>query len=465
MTQNSRLGTFILDSLLGRGGMGEVWRGHVELVPQKQVAIKIILPRYASDPDFRARFQREAVAMASLSNVPVVPLENFFEENGHLVLVMPYIEGETLDRVIERNPSGMPLEEIQHVSTGVLSALEAAHQRGIIHRDIKPQNILIGRNGSAYLMDFGIAKVVDPDGSGHTSAGMCIGTAEYMSPEQINATEAPDGRSDIYGFGCVLYQMATGELPFRTATTGHIGQLELLRLHLMAPPNAPSQRNPAVHPGLEAVILRAMEKHPQNRFSTCLEFRTSLIGLQPADSGYPRTIVQGAIPKSGPATMPPQAIPAQRPVPAPLPPPPGGLPFAKFVGLAAMLLALAGGAWWVVHDREDAPAEPTSKKEEPEKKEKKEEGKPRPVVVPAGAGLPAQQPQQAPPQPPRPTLNPVAEEHYKKARHLEENGASISDFCSGQALAEKAVAADRDSPRPNPKYQELAARLAKSCGG
>src|SRR5262245_27929060 len=204
---------FRIVSVIGEGGMGVVYLAkHIEL--PKRFAIKCPSTALSSDPQFRERFFREAQNQALLAHPNIVQVTDFFEEGGQFFLVMEYVDGPDLGKVIEAKGK-LKEEEALSIFEGLLRALEFAHSQGIIHRDIKPSNILIDQNSIARLMDFGIALLV---GTQRLTTTGVAGTPYYMSPEQIERPQEVDYRSDIYSLGIVLYQMLTGKVPFEGAT-------------------------------------------------------------------------------------------------------------------------------------------------------------------------------------------------------------------------------------------------------
>jgi len=233
MTNGTRIGTeigvFRIDSLLGVGGMGEVYRAH-DTKLDRGVAIKVLPPAFASDPDRLARFKREAQVLASLNHPNIGSIYGFEDDAGVHALVLELVEGPTLADTLElaRASKGLPLDEALAIARQITDALEAAHEQGIIHRDLKPANIKVRDDGTVKVLDFGLAKLTQPDAAvqagatqsptittpAMTAAGMILGTAAYMSPEQAKGKPA-DKRSDIWSFGCILYEMLTGVRPFR----------------------------------------------------------------------------------------------------------------------------------------------------------------------------------------------------------------------------------------------------------
>src|SRR5215469_5186565 len=217
LTIGSQLGSHEITALLGKGGMGEVYRAR-DLKLKREVAIKILPEEFSRDADRLSRFQREAEVLASLNHPNIANIYDVEEQNGSRYLVLELVEGETLADRIARGP--ISAEEALRIAIQICEALEAAHERGIIHRDLKPANIKITPDGKVKVLDFGLAKALEVQAPGSTLSnsptmlsgtmgGMIVGTAAYMSPEQARGRVA-DQRSDVFAFGCVLYEMLTG---------------------------------------------------------------------------------------------------------------------------------------------------------------------------------------------------------------------------------------------------------------
>jgi hypothetical protein len=244
-----------VESLVGRGGMGVVYRA-TDLSLERPVALKLIAPELAEDERFRDRFLREPRLAASLDHPGVVPIYEAGEWDGQLYLAMRFVEGSDLKTVLEREGPLSP-ERALVVLGQVADALDAAHRRGLIHRDVKPANVLIDEDGHAYLTDFGITKQL---GGPSTDTGRVVGTLDYLAPEQIRGEEV-DGRTDCYALACVLYQCLAGAPPFRRET-----EAETMWAHIQEEP-APL----AGHPRLDAVLRKALAKDRQERHRTCAE--------------------------------------------------------------------------------------------------------------------------------------------------------------------------------------------------
>src|SRR5262245_16047687 len=220
LTIGSKLGSHEITALLGKGGMGEVYRAR-DTKLKREVAIKILAEEFSCDPDRVARFQREAEVLASLSHPNIAAIHSLEEEQGSRFLVLELVEGETLDERIKRGP--IPIEETLHIAKNICEALEAAHEKGVVHRDLKPANVKITPDGKIKVLDFGLAKMLERDAAAPSqsasptlmsanpsNAGVMLGTAGYMSPEQSRG-KVVDRRSDIWAFGCVLFEMLTGK--------------------------------------------------------------------------------------------------------------------------------------------------------------------------------------------------------------------------------------------------------------
>ncbi len=263
------LGPYRLQSLLGTGGMSEVYRAFDPRL-EREVAIKILSPTLAGQPGFLERFKREARAAARLDHPHILPIFDFGEERGVTYVVMPLIEGGTLrDRLVQRGVCS--LRESLTVLSQMALALHEAHQHGLVHRDVKPANMLLAPGGRALLADFGIAcAIADTHDMGLTQNGMGIGTPEYMAPEQARG-EVVDRRADVYALGIVLFQVLTGQVPFSDEDG-----LAIAYKQVSAEPPAPRRLNPTIPPAVEEVILKALAKEPEHRFQTAAEFAEAL---------------------------------------------------------------------------------------------------------------------------------------------------------------------------------------------
>lgn len=255
-----------LDRPIGIGGMAEVFLAFDRLL-QRQVAIKILNRAYASDPSFVERFKREAQAAAALDHPHVVPTYDWGATGDTYYIAMGYVAGENLKQVLQaRGP--LPEAEALRIAADVADALEAAHQRGIVHRDIKPHNILLDEHGQVKVTDFGIAK---SGGSAQlTETSVVLGTASYIAPEQANQ-QPVDGRSDIYSLGIVAYELLAGRAPFLGDSI-----VSVALLHLQEPPPPIRLFRPGISPAVEQVVLKALAKDPADRYQTAGEMRQAL---------------------------------------------------------------------------------------------------------------------------------------------------------------------------------------------
>ena len=252
------LGRYELRRRLAHGGMSEVYLAYDRRV-RRQVAIKVL---YGRDESFVRRFEREALAVGALSHNHILPLYDFGEQSPWYYLVMPYVEGGTLrDYLLKRKQ--LTLEEAASFADQIASALQYAHDSKVVHRDVKPSNILLRADGYAYLVDFGLAKAL-MGAESLTSDGAMVGTPEYMAPEQSNGES--DYRSDIYSLGVILYQMLTGRVPFMAESP-----VAISLKHIQSAPIAPSELNSEIPPMIEEVILKAMAKDPNARYQQAQE--------------------------------------------------------------------------------------------------------------------------------------------------------------------------------------------------
>jgi serine/threonine protein kinase len=259
--EGTPFGRYQLIELLGRGGMGEVWRAHDTAI-DRVVALKMLLPHFAQDPDFEKRFRREARAAARLDDPHVVPIHDVGEVDGRLYVTMRLINGVDLQTLLDAGP--LDAQRAVYVIEQVASALHSAHQAGLVHPDVKPSNILLAHNDFAYLIDFGIARAAGE--TGLTSVGSTLGTWSYMAPERFGDGEIGPS-CDVYALACVLYQCLTGELPFPGTT------LEQIAVgHMVMPPPRPSEERTTVPTALDDVIATGLAKQPTDRYESTVEW-------------------------------------------------------------------------------------------------------------------------------------------------------------------------------------------------
>ncbi len=277
---------YTIEGEVGRGGMGVVYRARDERL-QRRVAIKVLPPELAFQSDIRERFTREAQTAAKLSHPHIVPIHTVGEGQGLVYFVMGYVDGESVAGRIRRRGK-LPIEETRRIMGESADALGAAHALSIIHRDIKPDNILLeGARGRVMVTDFGIAKALSgSSGATLTGAGVAIGTPAFMSPEQAAGEREIDGRSDLYSLGIVTYQMLTGELPFTAPTVAGI-----LMKQITEPAPDVRARRADVPEDLALAVSRCLEKDPENRWPTADALRRSLenrvvVGYQPTGLGW-----------------------------------------------------------------------------------------------------------------------------------------------------------------------------------
>ncbi|QUH00496.1 serine/threonine protein kinase [Saccharopolyspora erythraea] len=273
----SHFGPYRVEGLIARGGMGEVLRAY-DTRHDRIVALKVLGSGVAADPEYRERFKREALAAARLREPHVIPIHSFGEIDGRLYLDMRLIEGQDVSRLLAAHGPMPPADAVEVVHQ-IAQALDAAHEEGLVHRDVKPSNIIIGRGGFAYLVDFGIAHWAG-NRTNLTTTGIAVGTLDYMAPERFG--DGPvDHRADVYSLACVFYQCLTGAKPY----AGHTAE-SLINSHLNRVPPRPSAHNPALPPAFDRVVEAGMSKDPRRRFATAGEFaraaRQALTGAVPA---------------------------------------------------------------------------------------------------------------------------------------------------------------------------------------
>ncbi|MEU2040200.1 protein kinase domain-containing protein [Nocardia niwae] len=252
-------GAYSLERLLGRGGMGEVWLAHDH--DGRAVALKVLSAAFTADSLYRQRFEREARLGARARNPHIVPIHAFGEVDGHLFLEMAYIDGIDLGTRLKTGP--LPPDRAVDVIAQAAEALDAAHAAGLVHRDVKPGNILLHTSGFVYLIDFGIARAAD--GTALTATGLVVGTLGYMAPERFTGTV--DARSDVYSLACVLYETLTGQPPY-----GAGDPAQQMRAHLMTEPPRASRAVGGIPAELDDVIAQGMAKEPDARYGSAGEF-------------------------------------------------------------------------------------------------------------------------------------------------------------------------------------------------
>ena len=265
-------GRYLVEILIASGGMARVYRGR-DSVLGRAVAIKVLAPPLDSDPEFVARFRREARAAAGLNHPGVVAVFDTGSDGDVHYIVMEYVEGHTLAEIIRRE-APIPPERAADIGMAVCDALSAAHEKGLVHWDVKPANIMVTTSGAIKVMDFGIARTATDT---LTRTGRILGTAAYLSPEQARGQPA-DARSDLYSLGCVLYETLTGKPPF-----GGESPVAVASRHVAEDPEPPSIANPGVPAALEAVVLKALAKDPAARYQSARAMREDLAGIVQGD--------------------------------------------------------------------------------------------------------------------------------------------------------------------------------------
>jgi serine/threonine protein kinase len=282
---------------LGIGGMATVFRAYDPMF-EREVAVKILKRELLEDPQVKGRFQRETKIIAKLEHPAIVPVYDVGYDNNQLFYVMRYMTGGSLSERIEK---GLTLKEIAHIILRISAALDYAHSKGIVHRDLKPGNILFDENNTPYISDFGIAKVAEA-ATRITNSGI-IGTPRYMSPEQARGDEA-DGRSDLYALGVILYEMLSGKTPFEATTP-----LAMAFKHATEPPPSILNVNPHLPPEIDGVIVKTLEKNPDDRYNTCAEFANAFIATLPPLSSPDSNLIITMLPPPAPNYDSPTELP------------------------------------------------------------------------------------------------------------------------------------------------------------
>src|SRR6204780_1406221 len=322
LTSGTKLGPYEIVSLLGAGGMGEVYRARDARL-KREVAIKVLPQALSQDAERLRRFEQEALATAALNHPNILAVFDIGTNEGSPYVVSELLEGETLR---ERLRSGaMAVRKTLDYALQIAHGLAAAHAKGIIHRDLKPENLFLTKDGRVKILDFGLAKLTQPDSGTHTSmptqtqateAGVVMGTAGYMSPEQVRGT-AVDPRSDIFSFGAILYEMISGKRAFHGETAA-----DTMSAILREEPAELSETNRNVSPALERMVQHCLEKNPEQRFHSASDIAFDLEHLTGVSGSTSRAAaVAGARPK--------------------------GRWLAVFAGGLALAFALLAAGWWL----------------------------------------------------------------------------------------------------------------------
>ncbi|MCB0027535.1 MAG: protein kinase, partial [Anaerolineales bacterium] len=300
-----KVGRYELIEEIGKGGMATVFRAF-DPIFKREVAVKLLDKSLLHEPSLKARFEREAQTIAALEHPAIVPVYDFGEEDGHLYLVMRLMLGGSLANRIAQGP--LPLSDVLHILQRIGSALDRAHLKGVIHRDLKPGNIMFDEYGDAYLGDFGIARLTE---STVTLTGdNIIGTPAYMSPEQIHGDKTLDSRSDIYALGVICFEMLTGQRPYTDSSPSRV-----MMRHVMDPIPDIRQLKPDLPPRVENVITQSMAKQPAERFATAAALTDTFEGVL---QGAEMTGAQEATTVVEPVAV-TRPVTAPRPEPTPLP--------------------------------------------------------------------------------------------------------------------------------------------------
>jgi len=341
---------------LARGGMAQVYLARDRSL-DRPVAVKELVPEFATDPSFVERFRREAQAAANLSNANIVGVFDWGAQDGTYFIVMEYVDGPSLSQVLRADGPLHP-NRAAEIAAEVASGLGFAHSRGVVHRDVKPGNVLLTKSGQSKVTDFGIARAMSSPDDELTQAGSVMGTATYFSPEQAQGLPV-DPRSDLYSLGVVLYEMVTGRPPFTGDTP-----LAIAYKHVQDQPAPPSTLISDLPPGLEAIIMKLLQKRPDDRYSSAEDLRADLgrflAGEQTIaerDSVYGAAAVLPAANDEATTMQPATTVGAVVPEPAPYvedEPEEKKPKTALFIGILVVLLAILGGLlFWFVSSSDD----------------------------------------------------------------------------------------------------------------
>src|SRR5262245_7842266 len=262
------VGSYKVTEKIGEGGMGAVFKG-IDLMLEREVAIKMLRPELASQPHVAERYLSDSVTLANLNHTNIATLFSFLRQGEDFFMVMEFVRGQTLENLI-RQSGAMPCDRAIGLFCQALEGIDHAHRMGIVHRDIKPANMMLTESGTLKVMDFGIARVLGT--SRMTRQGNIVGTIEYMSPEQVRGLET-DARSDIYSLGILLYEMVTGRVPFFSDS-----EFDLMRMQIENAPQPPRVFTANIPQNIEQAIMRALAKKIEARFQSAADFRNALVG-------------------------------------------------------------------------------------------------------------------------------------------------------------------------------------------
>ena len=319
---------YSVQKLLGEGGMGAVYKAY-DLDLDRTVALKLVRGDLMSNPEVLTRFKQELLLASRISHKNILRIHDLGDHNGVKFISMAYVDGEDLYHLIKRNGK-LPMEQAVGIARQLCGALEAAHNEAVVHRDLKPQNVMIDRQGTAYITDFGLAKSLESELTMLTRTGQYMGTPRYMAPEQVECKEI-DGRTDLYALGLIMYEMATGDVPFSGGSA-----MQQMFQRVQATPKDPRELNPEIPEYYARVVLRCLEKDPARRYMRAAEVAADLAAKTATPPDAAVTVPPGpatAVPTSAPAA--PQA--RRRP----------GIGRAGAIAaVSALLVAIALGAWW-----------------------------------------------------------------------------------------------------------------------
>jgi serine/threonine-protein kinase len=357
------LGNYRILDKLGEGGMGTVFKG-VDVMVEREVAIKMLRPEIARQPEIVERFRSEAVTLAKLNHPSIATLFSFFRQGEEFFMVMEFVPGLTLDALL-RDFGPMPAEQVVPVFAKILAGIEHAHQFGILHRDIKTANVMLTNTGAVKVTDFGIARIVGA--ARVTRQGNIVGTLEYIAPERVRGEEH-DARSDVYSLGAVLYEMLSGHQPFESDN-----EFALMQAHLNTPPPPLNRFGLNIPFEIEAIAMRALAKRPEERFSSASEFASALMAawsqaqarlaqapkptrLAPAAPQKPTRLADAPGTWSNYGMTPPAGTPvvaAARPAARPA--------WAVWAAVAVLVLLMAAAGVWVAFGTRQRAASKESK--------------------------------------------------------------------------------------------------------
>src|SRR5580704_3721664 len=280
-----------IDALLGQGGMGRVYKAYDKEL-DRTVAIKVVREGAIGQADALKRFKQELVLASKISHKNILRIHDMGEVGGVRFISMAYIQGKDLQHIIKENPK-MPLERVLKFSQQIAEALAAAHAEGVVHRDLKPQNLLIGNDDQVFVCDFGLAKSFEESAIGMTRTGAFLGTPRYMSPEQVEGKPA-DQRADLYAFGLILYEMCTGDVPFVGEST-----LKVMYQRIQEKPKSPKLVNADLPNWLVRIIMHCLEKDPADRYQNAYEILADLQGARGGQSTSGVMNRSGVLSRSG----------------------------------------------------------------------------------------------------------------------------------------------------------------------